>query len=60
MLAFESRIRKNKKWRCCKPNKAERIIEKMEDDFEEWTSLNTRKKMHKFANDYFTSNIIDP
>ena len=31
MLAFESRIRKNKKWRCCKPNKAERIIEKVSE-----------------------------
>ena len=60
LLAFEKRLYKNKKWCIKKPSKADIILEKMDNDFEKWTNENTRKKMHKFANNYFTSNVINP
>ena len=60
MGAFENRMGHNKRWRQCKPNKADIILEKIDKDFEEWTSENTRQKMHAYANQYFTSNIINP
>ena len=43
-----------------KPTKADIILERMDNDFEKWTNENARKKMHKFANNYFTSNVINP
>ena len=60
MKAFENRLKKNKRWVNCKPNRATVLLEKLDNEFEEWTCYNTRKQMITFANDYFTSNITDP
>ena len=46
MLAFERRMHGNKRWRKRQPNKADKILEKINEDFEEWNNKNTRQKMH--------------
>ena len=42
MLAFEKRMHDNKRWRKRQPNKADKILEKINEDFEEWNNKNTR------------------
>ena len=57
---MQSRLDKKKKWRPIKPTRTMKIIEDLDNEFDEWTRSNTNRAMKKFANDYFGDNIGDP
>ena len=57
---MENRIKKGKRVRTVKAQAYKDIIEKLDDEFEEWTSENTLETLRKFADEYFLKNINNP
>ena len=60
MKAMEKRIKRNKKWTTIKPTKVEIIMEKLNNNLDEWTREKVTETLNNFSNQYFKEQVITP